>query len=165
MQYKAKTTNTPDHWSQYRRLRNDVIKLVREAKAEYKEKLTSQLVDKNIPPGKWWRIAKSVCKLNKCNKITPPIKHGGRIIVHPSEKCDIFNQYFSNISHIDEEPVLPTDVLNPENICPDFFITEQEVKDQLDILNCSKPSGPDDIAPNILRNISHSLVLPLTLLI
>ena len=28
--YRAKSTNNPDHWSQYRHLRNDVIRLVRE---------------------------------------------------------------------------------------------------------------------------------------
>jgi hypothetical protein len=67
--YRAKSTNNPDHWSQYRHLRNDVIRLVREAKTEYKNKCTSQLMDKSIPPDKWWRIAKSVCKLNKCNKV------------------------------------------------------------------------------------------------
>jgi hypothetical protein len=55
------------------------IFVVREAKTECKNKLTSQLIDKSIPPDKWWRIAKSVCKLNKCNKVSPPIKHEGRI--------------------------------------------------------------------------------------
>jgi hypothetical protein len=55
-------------------------------KTEYRNKLTSQLMDKSIPPDKWWRIAKSVCKLNKCIKVSPPIKHEGRIIIHPSEK-------------------------------------------------------------------------------
>ena len=84
--YRAKSTKDPDHWSQYIHLRNDVIRLVREAKTEYKNNLTSQIMDKSIPPDKWWRIAKSVCKLNKCNKVSPSIKHEGRIIIHPSEK-------------------------------------------------------------------------------
>jgi chemotaxis response regulator CheB len=56
--YRTKSTNNPDHWSQYRHLRNDVIRLVREAKTEYRNKLTSQLMDKSIPQEKWWRIAK-----------------------------------------------------------------------------------------------------------
>ena len=71
---------------------------------------------------------KSVCKLNKCKQSTTPLKHGGRIIVHPLEKCEIFNQYFSKISHIEEEPDLPTENINPVNTCPDFLITEEEVK-------------------------------------
>jgi hypothetical protein len=53
---------------------------------------------------KWWRIAKTVCKLNKCNKVSPPIKHEGRIIIHSSEKCDIYNKYFADISNIEIEP-------------------------------------------------------------
>jgi hypothetical protein len=39
---------------------------------------------------------------------------------------------------IEEEPDLPTENTNPVNTCPDFLITEEEVKDQLDILNCTK---------------------------
>ena len=107
--YRTKSTNNPDHLSQYRHLRNDVIRLVREAKTEYRNKLTSQLMDKSIPPDRWWRIAKSVCKLNKCNKVSPPIKHEGRIIIHTSEKCDIFNKYFADISNIENEPNLPNE--------------------------------------------------------
>jgi hypothetical protein len=51
-----------------------------------------------------------------------------------------------------------------DNTCPELLITEQEVKDQLEILNNSKPSGPDGVAPRILRSVSQCLVSPLTLL-
>ncbi len=162
--YRAKRTNNSDHWALYRQTRNDVIKLIREAKASYRDKLTSQLCNKDIPPGKWWRIAKSVCKLNKIVNTSPPLVHGGRIIIHPSEKSDIFNKFFTNISRIEDEPELPAESGDPVNILPDFVITEQEVRDQLNILNVTKPSGPDGIAPIILKNISVSLVHPLTLL-
>jgi hypothetical protein len=33
---------------------------VRKAKDEYKNKLTSELLNKDILPGKWWEIAKSI---------------------------------------------------------------------------------------------------------
>jgi hypothetical protein len=36
--YKAKTTNNPDHWKQFREIRNEVIDLVRKTKDEYKNK-------------------------------------------------------------------------------------------------------------------------------
>ena len=58
--YKAKTTNNPDHWKKFREIRNEVIDLVRKAKDEYKNKLTSELLNKDIPPGKWWEITKSI---------------------------------------------------------------------------------------------------------
>ena len=137
-------------------MRNDVIRLVREANTEYRNKLTSQLMDKSIPPDK------SVCKLNKCNKVSPPIKHEGRIIIHPSEKwCDIYNKYFADISNIENEPNLPNEDFARDNICLELLITEQEVKDQLEILNNFKPSGPDGVTPRILRSVSQCLVSPL----
>jgi hypothetical protein len=57
--------------------------------------------------------SKSVCKLNNCNKVSPPIKHEGRIIIHPSEKCDI--------SNIENEPNLPNEDFACDNICPELF--------------------------------------------
>ncbi|CAG2257732.1 unnamed protein product [Mytilus edulis] len=68
--HKAKTSNNPDHWKKFREIRNEIISLVRKAKDDYKCKLTSQLIDKNIPPGKWWRIAKSVSNFTK-NRDSP----------------------------------------------------------------------------------------------
>jgi hypothetical protein len=78
-----------------------------------------------------------------------PIKHESRIIILPSEKCDIFNKYFADISIIENEPNLLNEDFARDNICPELLITEQEVKDQLEILNNFKPSGPDGVAPRI----------------
>ena len=55
MHYKAKHTKNPQHWQNYRDLRNKVISLIRKYVDEYRIKLTAK-IDKNIPPGKWWRI-------------------------------------------------------------------------------------------------------------
>jgi hypothetical protein len=96
--------------------------------------------------------------LNNFNKVSPPIKHEGRIIIHPSEKCDIFNKYFADISNIEDEPNLPNEDFARNNICPELLITEQEVKDQLEILNNSKQSGPDGVAPRILRSALFPLL-------
>ena len=47
--YKAETTNNPDHWKNFREIRNEVIDLVIKAKDEYKNKLTSELLNRDIP--------------------------------------------------------------------------------------------------------------------
>jgi hypothetical protein len=49
----------------------EVIDLVRKAKDEYKNKLTSEILNKDIPPGKWWRIAKSISNFTKARDPTP----------------------------------------------------------------------------------------------
>lgn len=59
------------HWQKFRQLRNKVINLVRKSRREYKAKLVSQLVDKSIPPGKWWRIAKSMSRFKALNSPHP----------------------------------------------------------------------------------------------
>ena len=74
-------------------------------------------MDKSIPPDKWWRIAKSVCKLNKCNIVSPPIKHEGRIIIHPSEKCHYRAKSTNNPDHWSQYRHLRNDVVMP----PLFF--------------------------------------------
>ena len=50
--YKVKTTNNPDHCKIFREITNEVIDLVIKAKDEYKNKLTSELLNRDIPPGK-----------------------------------------------------------------------------------------------------------------
>jgi hypothetical protein len=42
-----------------------------------------------------------------------------RIIIHPSEKCDIFNEYFADIANIENEPHLPNEDFARDNICPE----------------------------------------------
>ena len=111
--YKAKSSNSAAHWQKFRELRNEVIDLVRKSKEDYRQKLTSELTDKSIPPGKWWRIVKSISKLSKSREPVPYVKSEGQIFVHPIEKAEILNKHFSNISKIDIEPELPNNDPNP----------------------------------------------------
>jgi hypothetical protein len=46
---------------------------VRKAKGE----LTSELLNKDIPPGKWWRIAKSISNFTKARDPPPFLEHDG----------------------------------------------------------------------------------------
>jgi hypothetical protein len=55
----AKFRNLASDWENFRRIRNEIIDMIREAKKQYIIKLQNSLIDKSIPPGKWWPIAKS----------------------------------------------------------------------------------------------------------
>ena len=85
--YKFKTTNNPDHWKNISEIRNEVIDLVRKAKDEYKNKLTSELSNMDIPPGKWWRIAKSISNFTKARDPPSFLELDGEICIHPSDKA------------------------------------------------------------------------------
>ena len=52
------------------------------------KKLSAQ-INKSIPPGKWWRIVKSISK-NK-HKPLPPLKVDGQTLFHPIDKANALN--------------------------------------------------------------------------
>ena len=97
---KAKNSNNPNHWFKYRCLRNEVITLVRESKERYIASLSAQLSHTNLKPNKWWKIAKSIIKLNNETPTQPPLKYNNQIFTHPIDKAAILNQYFASISKI-----------------------------------------------------------------
>ena len=144
--YKAKVTQSNYQWSKYRTLRNEVIDMVRKAKNKYKQKITSQIQDKSIPPGKWWRIVKSLTKCTKKCKPSTPLDSNGKILIHPIDKADELNKYFAKISHVDNcnEPTLPPQGPGPPYSIDKIHITVQDVIDQLQNINTSKPPGPMD---------------------
>lgn len=159
---KAVKTQNPHHWQKYRDLRNKVIAEIRASRDIFNKKLSEQIY-KSIPPGKWWRIVKSLSKQKNKNKSTAPLKSSNHIFFHPMEKANVLNEHFASVSTINNEPGIPLHAPGPPNfLLDDFIITEQEVLDHLQVLNVTKPSGPDSMSPLVLRNIAKSIVKPLT---
>ena len=70
--YKAKHTDNPLHWQSYRKFRNTVIDEIRKSREKYNQKM-SLMIDKTIPPGKWWRIVQSISLQNENYKSLPPL--------------------------------------------------------------------------------------------
>jgi hypothetical protein len=86
---------------------------VRKAKDEYNNKVTSEFLNKDIPPGKWWRIAKSISNFTKARDPPSFLEHDGQIFIHPSDKAEILNTHFYNIANIDNEPVISDKIVKP----------------------------------------------------
>lgn len=83
---KAKNRNLASDWQNFRKIRNEVIDMIRDAKKMYIINLQNSLVDKSVPPGKWWRIAKSVTKFKNVNHIKCPIKVNGDMFLSSHRK-------------------------------------------------------------------------------
>lgn len=82
----------------YKRNKSITVTVVRKAKYyDFKCKLTSQLIDENKPPGKWWRIAKSVTKFTK------------NIFIRLLHNSEILANYFVSTAIIDTESDIPDD--------------------------------------------------------
>ena len=91
--HKAVRTQNSLHWAKYRLLRNKVIVEIRNSRDNYNKKLTAQ-INNTIPPGKWWRIVKSIAKLNNKHKPPPLLKINGQTLFYPIEKANILNNFF-----------------------------------------------------------------------
>lgn len=88
-------------------MKNEVISLVRVVINEYVSKLPNILVDKTIPPGKWWRVAKSICQIKNITTTSSPINANNIIMTHHFDKSNALNVYFTSISAPHNEPDLP----------------------------------------------------------
>lgn len=161
---KATRTNHPNHWANFRNIRNETISLIRECKSLYIEKLESSLNDSSISSSSWWKTAKSILKINNKMAPIPPLNCNNTIIFHPFDKAECLVDHFTAIStssdNIDPLPPVPDSPYTLSNI----IIHEQDVRDQLSLLNDKKPAGPDGMVPKIIKLLSHSLVTPLVIL-
>ena len=96
----------------------------------------SLMIDKTIPPGKWWRIVKSISKLNKNYESLPTLKWNGILIFHTVEKNTVLNRYFAQVSTtcITNEPDISFhDPCPPpwnNDVLSEILITEDIVYDQ-----------------------------------
>ena len=162
--HKAKISKSQIHWQNFKNKRNEVIDLIRSAKSNYMKKLQSSLSDPNLKPKAWYKIVNEITKLKNKNNPSPPLRKDNQINIHPFDKAQVLNKHFAEISSIENEPPLPDDPEPPNHRFQSIIISEQDVKDQLHKLNASKPAGPDEIFPKLIKLMSKSLVKPLTML-
>lgn len=81
------------------------------------------------------------------------------------EKANIFNDYFCQQSQVDDDNIdLPVNYDNNDPYCnlDNIIISVQDVKDNLQILNTNKATGPDNLNPMLLKQASSELAYPLT---
>ena len=162
--HKAKTKNTDNHWLNFKNKRNQVVQMVRDAKKSYMNKLQNKLADPNLSSKHWYKIANDITKMKNKSNPPPPLIQNGNPNIHPLDKAQVLNDHFVNISTIDTDKEI-NENLNPPNFSLDtIIVTEQDVKDQLCNLNSSKPGGPDEIMPPLIKLFNTNLVKPLTML-
>lgn len=162
---KAKKSNTPEAWTNFRRARNECVNLIKNAKNNYREKQTA-ILNENVPVKNWWKTLRNLVGLPPKSTHYPPLLVNDNYIDEDFAKANAFNDYFSLQSSVDDSnsivPDLPQD-FNIDNI-NGIEISEEDVYDCLSQLDISKATGPDDISPRFLRYASRALTYPLTLL-
>ena len=158
---KAKLQNTVECWRKYRKLRNDTVNSVKRAKKNLNDKLASQLESKNISSKDWWKTFKILIRKDKTDPI-PALVHNGFSVTDPSEKANIFNDYFQLQTILDEsnKPVPP--LSQPVCNLPFISVETEEVQAILKSLTVGKACGPDNISNIVLKNVADVISYPLT---
>ena len=114
---------------------------------------------------------KILIKLNKGSCDIPPLKNIinnqtlDEIVYEDDKKCELLNKYFSMISQLEEENVMPPDIdpLTVNNIS-DIQVDASEIVDIIKILDPNKASGPDLVSHKMLRICPEKISTPLMII-
>ena len=159
---KAKSTNDPTHWSNYRTARNEYCRGTRQAEEQYNIKLASSLQDKPASVKQWWKLAKQFLGLES-DCTYPPISTGGDVFYNPKDKANAFNNFFLHHSDIDTSNAeLPSTCDVPAHSLTNITVTESDVTDLLKNIDISKATGPDGISPRLLKEAGNAISKPLS---
>jgi hypothetical protein len=158
---KAKLTDSDDHWKRFKQIRNEIVDLVKKAKTEHIEKLSSKLKS-DLPSTKsWWSTLKRFINSNS-NVHIPPLQNNGNIAYTNEEKTNIFNDFFHKQTLLADSDI-NAPVLEP--LCASklesLLFTPEEVHDVLVSLPLGKASGPDMVNNRLLKELSKELSTPL----
>ena len=112
----AKASHNPAHLAKYKKLRNNITKLLKKAKASF---------FKNLNPSNPKQFWKTVKYLNKQQSTIPVLHHQGVTASSSTEKANMLNNFFSECFNKSCPPLnvpsMSPDVSLDEN--PDLFCT------------------------------------------
>ncbi|XP_045210645.2 uncharacterized protein LOC123562055 [Mercenaria mercenaria] len=158
----AETSNDPTTWANFRKIRNEVINLIRKTKSEYISKLTDKMNSDNTTAKEWFKLAKQVTKKDSSKSI-PNLVSGNAQASSDVDKANLLNQYFCSQSCIDdtghELPNIPVSRCSLQ----DISISVQDVIDSINSIDPGKACGPDLVSPRLIREGSNVLAEPLSI--
>ena len=153
----ARKSAKPAQYSKFRRLRNKIVKMIRNAKSSY---------FKNLNPRNKKQFWKAVKYLNKQQSTIPTLHHHGTAAVTDSEKASLLNECFSACFNRDTPPLLITDddhhTVHSSSCSDELLCTAEEVIFLIMSLDTSKANGPDGISAQMLKGTAHSIAPSLT---
>ena len=152
--HATKRSDRPEVTTKYKKLRNKVVKMLREAKNSYLNRL-------NVGSRKqFWKAVKV---LSTQQSTISTLHHQEDIAETNYEKATMLNNYFSTCSNTSVPPLLQIDDESQAYIefgstCPeDLLCTTEEVVSYIQALEANKASSPDGISTRMLKNTALSI--------
>ena len=163
---KAKQSGSVHHWARFRRIRNDVVALLRKAKSDHVEMLANRIKTGSLSSGDWWKCLRSFIVADRRESIPPLLDDvSSDLSTSDQQKADLLNSFFVSQSRLDDSShdisSLPSLVDGPRSITA-IVISPSEVKDAISCLKVGKASGPDGIDNRIWLQLSDQLSQPLS---
>ncbi|MCG8046285.1 MAG: reverse transcriptase family protein [Candidatus Thiodiazotropha endolucinida] len=162
---KATQRNTLYLWDKFKKLRNKVVKSIRESKQQYIDRLSNKLKSESLSSKDWWSTLKSFITPSQ-NSSVPTLEKDGTIYSDETEKANILNNFFRDQTLLnDQNSRVPIIACYVNSLLSTLNITPLEVESVLKSLPLGKAVGFDDINNRILREIAQELSFPLCSLI
>lgn len=150
-------TRSSENKTKWKKLRNEVRKIVRVAAANYEIDLVKKV---KTNPKAFFSYAKS--KLKPRSAVPDLTAPDGSTVTTSKKKAEVLNDFFSSVftAEPDEPPATPdppSDVIFPE-VNFDPHIVERKLLN----LNPNKSPGPDYLHPRILKETAKAIAGPLS---
>ena len=159
----AKSKNTNEAWSKYRRIRNEYVHSLAFSKEAYENKQISSLELKDIGGRGWWQTIKHHIGNPKSNNMPALLLPSGEAVHDNISKASALNNFFVSHSTVDDlHTTLPAAQFITEGRLTSIRLSEKEVHDILITLKPSKAPGPDGISPHVLKLTAKTISKPLT---
>ena len=158
----AVNTKYPHNSSEYKRIRNEIITDLRQAKAMYFNELFAEI---NTTRAYWNLVRKATAP--KQQTVVGPLKpESGHLIVKDDKKACLMNTYFASVGEklaVDLPPSitrsLSYDLVKQTKIVPSLSevnLSQVGILQQIKHLKSNKATGPDSISPKLLKFASHA---------
>ena len=160
---KYKKTKLNSHWLRYKKMRNNVVRLIRESKSAFFSQVSESVRD----PQKFWHIMKSLMSTSSNCLPDMSLAAGSAVIKTDFEKAEALNEYFCKCFNTLVPPLahstLKENLYNFSDICQ-INITADEVQHLLSSLSPRKAHRVDEITPNMFCITAESIAPSMALL-
>ena len=159
---KAKRTNNESIWQKFRQKRNEVVSIIRNAKKQFHDKLTNDLITNSTSPKQWYKLTHQFLIPKSDKQNIPFLEINHQIVETDPEKAEVLNTFFTEQTKLDESNAdLPLFQAPNYETLDCIIITDSDVREAIDQLNPNKAPGPDLISPKLLKEGKHQLITPL----
>ena len=107
---KARKSNNPSKWLKLKKVRNEVIDLIRKSKHDYIDRLSNKLCNGSLSSRDWWKVLKSFIKPSS-SECLPPLydTDNDTMVTDVNAKASLLNSFFVTQTRLNEnDQALPT---------------------------------------------------------